>query len=101
METIYNVLFFTMMFLTRKVRDEFTINRELRTMNMLRFAFDTLFLATVIFFPTSRFTELGCPVYFQIGLCLSLLYDSSFRQIGRTFDPNPIVPFPMNEEVIS
>ena len=43
---------------------------------------------------------LGCPEYFNVIMCLVLLYDSGFRQIARTFDPNPIVPFPINEDVI-
>ena len=64
LETAYNLLFFVMMFLTRNVRDEFTINRELRTMTISRFLADMGFLIAVVFLPYSPFVFLGCAEYF-------------------------------------
>lgn len=78
-DSIYAFVFLTMMFLTRKVRDEFTINRELKTMIIIRFFVSVAYLTSIVFFPQSVFVMLGCPEYFNVIMCLSLLYDSSFR----------------------
>ena len=99
-DTVVNFVFFILMFMTRNVKDEFAINRELRTMTLFRFTTSLLYLTSIVFFPTSTFTIMGCPEYFQVILCTGLLFDSSIRQILRTFQPNPIVPFPMNDECI-
>ena len=50
-DAVYNVVFLTMMFLTRKVRDEFTINREFKTMIILRFFVNVAYLGSVVFWP--------------------------------------------------
>jgi hypothetical protein len=78
-ETLGNFIFFTLMFMTRFVEDEFAITREFRSMTFWRFFTSTLYLLSLCFFPTSVFTMLGCPEYFQVMLCIGLLFDSSIR----------------------
>ena len=63
-ETFANFIFFTLMFMTRFVEDEFAISRELRTMTALRFVTSILYLSCLCFAPLSTFTMLGVPEYF-------------------------------------
>lgn len=83
-----NILFFIMMFLIRNVKDEFKMGNELRTMTLTRFLVDLAFIFPIIFYPQGAFTMMGCAQYFQIGMCLFLLFDSAGRQIIRTFKAN-------------
>jgi hypothetical protein len=63
-ETLANIIFVTLMFMTRFIEDEFAINREIRTMIFFRFFTSTLYLACLCFASESAFTMLGCPEYF-------------------------------------
>ena len=59
-ESLLNIVFFLMMFLNRNVKDEFKMNRELRTMTVWRYLSDVAFIIPIVFFPNSPFVVLGC-----------------------------------------
>lgn len=62
---------------------------------------DFLYAGTLIFFYDSAFVVLGFAEYFQISLCLILLYITAIKPVRLTYQQNSIVPFPINDELIN
>jgi hypothetical protein len=100
-EGIFNVIFIYCLYLLRHIEDQFNINRELKTLLWVKLPVDFLYAGTLIFFYDSTFIVLGFGEYFQIAFCLILLYITAIKPVRRTYEQNSIVPFPINDELIS
>lgn len=70
---VLSVLFACVWWL-RNVNDEFNISQEIKRMSLIVYVCDLLYLSSLIFFYDTAFVVLGFCQYFQIILCLSLLF---------------------------
>ena len=101
MESIYNIIFFYCLFRIRNITDEFNISSELKSMIIMKVLTDIFYAGTMIFLYDSPFIILGFGEYIQMVLCLWLLYVTAIEPIYKSYQPNDIIPFPLNEEMIS
>ena len=99
-EFVLCTTFFFCTFMLRNIHDEFSINTEIRAMTTLLFITDTLYISCLIFFYDTYFVVLGFCEYFTVTLCLSLLYITAIKPVRLSYKPNPIVPFPLNQDCI-
>ena len=83
----------------RNVNDEFNINQEIKRMSLTVYVCDLLYLSSLIFFYDTAFVVLGFCQYFQVILCLSLLFLTGLS-IMKSYQPNQIVPFGLTKESI-
>jgi hypothetical protein len=100
-EGTFNMAFISCLYTLRHIEDQFNITREMKTMICVKFIADFLYAGTLIFFYDSAFIVLGFGEYFLIAFCLVLLYITAIRPVRLTYEPNLIVPFPINDELIS
>lgn len=99
-EFIFCVLFFLCSFWLRHIKDDFNINTEIRLMTTILFATDFMYITSIILLYNTTFVVLGFIQYIQVTLCLSLLYITAIRPIQKSYKPNPIIPFPLNQDCI-
>lgn len=95
------MIFFFAYYSIRHVDDQFNINREMKVAIVTKFIVDNLYIACLLFFFNSVFVVLGFVEYIMISMNLILLYFTSITPIRGTYEPNYIVPFPINDELIS
>lgn len=69
-------------------------------MTTILFLTDFFYIACIIYAYNSVFVILGLFMYIEVVLCLSLLYLTSIRPIMKSYEPNPIIPFPLNQDCI-
>ena len=84
-EFVLCTLIFLCTFWLRNIKDEFSINFEIRAMTTCLFISDFLYIFTMIAFYDSVFVVLGFCQYFEIALCLSLLYLTAIRPIVKSY----------------
>ena len=100
-EFVICIAFFICIFIMRNIRDEFSINSELRRMTTMLFISDFLYIGSLIFINNSGFvTDGGCQ-YIELFLCCSLLTITAINPIKKSYQPNNIIPFPLNQDLIS
>ena len=99
-EFIFCVLFFLCSFWLRHIKDDFNINTEIRLMTTILFATDFMYITSIILLYNTTFVVLGFIQYIQVALNLSLLYITAIRPIQKSYKPNPIIPFPLNQDCI-
>ena len=95
-----NILFFIMIFVLRNVEDKFNMNWELQRVTVCKGVFDFLYLARLLFFPETGFVVFGFFIYFEVVMCIIILYISVIEPIRGSYKTNDIIPFPVNEQVI-
>ena len=98
---IYNTIFFFAYYPMREVEDHFKITKELRVTITTLFITDFLYCGCLLWFYTSAFVILGFVEYIQVALNLILLYITAFKPVRQSYKTNFIVPFPINDEMIS
>ena len=69
-------------------------------MAVMLFFSDFFYIASIIYAYDTWFVVLGFLQYIEVVLCLSLLYLTSIRPIKKSYLPNPIIPFPLNQDCI-
>lgn len=69
-------------------------------MSIILYVTDTLYFGSLLYFWDTTFVVLGFCQYFQVICCLSLLYLTAFKKIRKSYEPNPIIPFPLTHETI-
>ena len=99
-EFIICIMFFICIFVMRNIKDEFSINRELRAMAGTLFFTDSIYIGSLIFINNSKFVTLGGCQYIELFLCVSLLTITAIIPIKRSYQPNNIIPFPLNQNLI-
>ena len=95
-EFIFCTMFFLCTFWLRNIRDEFSINSEIRLCVVILFTCDLLYISCLVLLYNSVFTVLGFLQYFLVIQCLALLYLTAIRPIRKSYEPNNIIPFPLN-----
>lgn len=96
-----NVLLYVMIFLLREVDDTFNITKELRWVVGISCFFQIAYTCSILFFDDSLFVILGYCEYFQVIVCLSVLYLTALEPLSRSYKPSSIIPFSLNKECIS
>ena len=99
-EFVLCTLFFLCTFWLRNIKDEFSINTEIRVMTTILFVSDFLYISSIILLYNTVFVVLGFIQYIEVMTCLSLLYVTAIRPILKSYKPNPIIPFPLNQDCI-
>ena len=69
-------------------------------MTTILFVTDFMYIASIILLYNTTFVVLGFIQYIQVALNLSLLYITAIRPINKSYKPNPIIPFPLNQDCI-
>ena len=69
-------------------------------MTTILFATDFMYITSIILLYNTTFVVLGFIQYIQVALNLSLLYITAIRPIQKSYKPNPIIPFPLNQDCI-
>jgi hypothetical protein len=100
-EGLYNVIFFYQMWMIRDIEDQFNISNECKVSITIKFVTDFFYCACLIFLYDSFFVVMGFVQYIQVALNLTLLYLCAIKPISKSYEPNMIVPFPINDELIS
>lgn len=100
-EGVYNMLFFALYFKLRDIDTNFRITHELRVTIICKFITDFLYAASLLYLFNTTFVTLGFVEYIQISMNLILLYITAIKPVRRTYEENFIVPFPINDELIS
>lgn len=80
-EFVFLTLFFLCTFWLRNIKDEFSINMEIRAMTTILFVSDLLYISSIILLYNTAFVVLGFIQYIEVILCLSLLYLTALRPI--------------------
>ena len=99
-EFFFCALFFLCSFWLRHIKDDFNINKEIRIMTTILFASDFMYITSMILLYNTTFVVLGFIQYIQVALCLALLFITAIRPIQKSYKPNPIIPFPLNQDCI-
>ena len=100
-EFILCIAFFICIFIMRNIKDEFSINSELRSMTTMLFISDFFYIASLIFINNTNFVSLGGCQYIELFLCISLLSITAIIPIKKSYEPNNIIPFPLNQDLIA
>ena len=69
-------------------------------MAALLFFSDFFYISCIIYAYDTWFVVLGFLQYIDVTVCLSLLYLTSIRPIQKSYKPNQIIPFPLNQDCI-
>ena len=99
-EFVICIMFFICIFVMRNIKDEFSINNELRAMTSVLFITDFFYIGCLIFINNSAFVTLGGIQYIELFLSLSLLTITAIIPIKKSYEPNNIIPFPLNQNLI-
>ena len=78
-------LFFVCTFVLRNIKDEFSINQEIRIMTVILFTTDFFYIASLIYAYNTYFVILGFVQYIEVALCLALLYLTAIRPIRKSY----------------
>eukprot|EP00347_Sterkiella_histriomuscorum_P012237 403369365 len=84
----------------RHVQDEFSINFELKFISFIWIIFGFFQFMIMIFFPDSPIITTNSLNYFMVVRGLLSLLVTAVIPIKKSYNPNSIIPFPINEECI-
>ena len=84
-EFLLCIAFFICIFIMRNIKDEFSINSELRSMTTMLFISDFLYIASLIFINNTNFVSLGGCQYIELFLCISLLTITAIIPIKKSY----------------
>lgn len=96
---IINSLFIVIIYVLRHVQDEFSINEELKYISIIWYVTGLVYYFFINICPYNIFVTSGSVQYLNIlrGLLFGCFRDPSNK---RSYSPNAIIPFPINEECI-
>jgi Sodium:neurotransmitter symporter family len=97
---ILNLAFISLIFTLRKIDDKFNMNWELQRVTFFKIVCDSCWVFSLLFLTETWFVVYGFFEYFDVLLCISILYISVIEPIRGTYKANEIIPFPLNEQVI-
>lgn len=95
-----NLMFISVIFTLRKIDDKFNMNWELQRVTFFKVVCDTSWIFSLLFLTETWFVVYGFFLYFDVFLCICILYISVIEPIRGTYKANEIIPFPLNEQVI-
>jgi len=84
----------------RHVQDEFSINFELKCISLIWITLGFLMFYFIIIHPDPEIIKSNSINYFMITRGLLCLIVTAILPIRRSYHPNSIIPFPINEECI-
>ena len=87
-------------YLLRHVQDEFSINAELKIVTTVQVIVNFITFYLLIFCADTPFNHTNNMLYVLVLRGLFLLVVTAMIPIKRSYNPNSIIPFPINEECI-
>ena len=69
-------------------------------MSLILYVTDTLYIGSLLYLWNTVFVVLGFCQYIQVACCFALLYLTAISKIRKSYQPNPIIPFPLTHETI-
>jgi len=86
--TLLNAAFIFTVFILRKIDDKFSMNWELQRITFAKCVLDTIWIASLLFFTETWFVVFGFFQYFEVLLCLCILWISVIEPIRDTYKVN-------------
>ncbi|TNV86484.1 hypothetical protein FGO68_gene14214 [Halteria grandinella] len=93
-------LLMAFIYLLRKVQQEFSMTMELMTITVTQLAIGFLVFFIIIIDPETSLNKTNNVQYIIIARGVLFLIVSAILPIRATYNPNSIIPFPINEECI-